>query len=223
MRWVLFDMNGTLLDPAGIGAPLGLSGEESLGLLDETILLSMAETLSNGDRPFPELLESCLRRRAELSGAGEDAVAEAMTLATRMPAYPGAAEAIERLRDAGLHVGVLTNTPTQRAEAALSAVGLREALELVVGSDETGAFKPHPQVYERGVARTGSAPSEVCMVATHGWDLLGAHRAGMRTAWVSRKERARYPSNPEPDAEGDGLPAVADALVEWKQASEQPV
>lgn len=213
MRWVLFDMNGTLLDPGGIGAPLRLSPDESVGLLDETILLSMAETLSGGERPFPELLESVLRRRAGLAGAPDDAVAEAMSLAARMPAYPEAAAAIARLAEAGLHVGVLTNTPGPRAEAALTEAGLRDGLELVVGSDETGAFKPHPQVYARGVERTGAPAAEVCMVATHGWDLLGAHRAGMRTAWVRAKEVSRYPTNPAPDAEGDGLLATAEAIA----------
>jgi 2-haloacid dehalogenase len=213
VRWVLFDMNGTLLDPAGIGEPLGLPGELSVALLDETILLAMAETLSGGDRAFPELLGGTLRRRAELGGSGEEAVAEAMERAAAMPPYPDAAAAIERLRDAGLHVGVLTNTPTPNAEAALRAAGLRDALELVVGSDETGAFKPHPRVYARGVERTGAAAREVCMTATHGWDLLGAHRAGMRTAWVRRKEIARYPTNPSPDFEGDGLLEVAEAVA----------
>jgi 2-haloacid dehalogenase len=213
VRWALFDMNGTLLDPAGIGEPMGLSAEESLGLLDQTILHSMAETLSGGERPFGELLESTLTRRAELAGAGDGAVAAAMERAARMPAYPDAGAAIDRLASAGLHVGVLTNTPTPRAEAALEAAGLRDALELVVGSDETGAFKPHPQVYARGVERTGASAGEVCMIATHGWDLLGAHRAGMRTAWVRRKELVRYPANPPPDAEGDGLLETAEEIA----------
>ena len=212
MRWVLFDMNGTLLDPGGIGEPLGLSPAESLQLLDETILLSMAETLSGGQRPFPELLESCLRRRAELSGAGADAVQDALRLAAGMPAYPDAALAIARLAGAGLSVGVLTNTPTPNAESALARAGLRDTLELVVGSDETGVFKPHPQVYARGVERTGAPAGEVCMVASHGWDLLGARRAGMATAWVARKELAPYPTNPAPDAQGEGLLEVAEAI-----------
>src|SRR5919197_4120736 len=35
LTWVLFDLNGTLLDPSGIGEPVGLSPEESIGALDE--------------------------------------------------------------------------------------------------------------------------------------------------------------------------------------------
>jgi 2-haloacid dehalogenase len=130
-----------------------------------------------------------------------------------MPAYPDALEALERIAAAGLHVGVLTNTSTANAERALSGAGLREALELVVGSDETGAFKPHPRVYATGVERTGEPAGEVCMVATHGWDLLGAHRAGMRTAWVRRKELVRYPTHPTPDFDGERLADIADAIA----------
>jgi 2-haloacid dehalogenase len=211
VRWVLFDMNATLLDPGGVGEPLGLSAEGSMQVLDETIMHSMAETLSGGRRPFPQLLEASLRRRAELAEAAPGAVEEAMQRAARMPAYPDAVAAVQW--DSGLHVGVLTNTPTANANAALTAAGLRDALELVVGSDETGAFKPHPQVYARGVKRTGARPDEVCMVASHGWDLLGANRAGMRTGWVRRNERVRYGTDPAPDVEGEGLLEVAAALT----------
>jgi 2-haloacid dehalogenase len=136
-----------------------------------------------------------------------------MERARAMPPYPDALEAVERLAAAGLHVGVLTNTPTENAEAALKGAGLRDALELVVGSDQTGAFKPHPRVYAGGVERTGEPAGEVCMVATHGWDLLGAHRAGMRTAWVRHKERVRYPTHPAADFEGDSLAEVAGAIA----------
>ena len=213
MRWVLFDMNGTLLDPGGVGEPLGLSAEASMRLLDETIMHSMAETLSGGRRPFPQLLEASLRRRAELVDAAPGAVEEAIERAARMPAYPDAAPAVRLLADNGPKVGVLTNTPTPNARTALTAAGLRDAFELVVGSDETGAFKPHPQVYARGVKRTGAQPDEVCMVASHGWDLLGAHRAGMRTGWVRRNERVRFATDPAPDVEGEGLLEVAAALT----------
>jgi 2-haloacid dehalogenase len=213
VRWALFDLNGTVLDPAGIGDPLGLSPEQSLLALDETILLAMAETLSGGDRAFGELLESVLRRRAELAGSDASALEEALGRATRMPPYPDAGAAIGRLRDGGLRVGVLTNTPTPNAEAALEAAGLREALELVIGSDETGAFKPHPQVYRRGVERVGAPAGQVWMVASHGWDLLGASRVGLRTAWVRRKERVAYSTNPRPDATGTGLLELAAAMT----------
>jgi 2-haloacid dehalogenase len=210
MACALFDLNGTLLDPAGIGEPAGLDADASLGALDEAILHSMAETLSGGYRPFTDFLRSALARKAEVGGrpAGVD---EAMERAAAMPPYPDAAEALDRLRTAGLRVGVLTNSATQAAEAALHAAGL--ALDLVVGSDQAGAYKPDPRVYRRGLERAGTEAGETWMVAAHGWDLLGAARVGMRTAWVGHKEGAVPAVVPAPHVSGASLAETAERLV----------
>lgn len=166
MRWALFDLNGTLLDPGGVGAPLRLSSDDSVAALDEAILAAMVDTLSGAYRPLPELLRPAFLRRAQSAGdpAGID---QAMERAQRMPPYPGAGQAIERLRDAGLDVGVLTNSATDAADQALAAAGLRQLMSLVVGSDQVEVYKPHPEIYRRGIAATGARAEEVCMVAAH--------------------------------------------------------
>ena len=45
----------------------------------------------------------------------------------------------------------------------------------------------------RGSRPTGADPAGVVMVAAHWWDVLGASRAGLRTAWVARKEKVLMP------------------------------
>jgi hypothetical protein len=59
------------------------------------------------------------------------------------------------LLGAAVHVGVLTNSTVQGADAAPAAAGLGERFELVIGSDEVQKFKPHPRVYEHGGAAKG--------------------------------------------------------------------
>ncbi len=212
VRWVLFDLNGTLLDPAGVGAPLGLSADESVAALDEAILASMADTLSGEYRPLSELLRSALLRRAQLAGdpAG---IEDAMERAKQMPPYPGAGHAIERLRSEGLEVGVLTNSATEAADQALEAAGLRRPMSVVVGSDQVGLYKPHADVYRRGIDATGAQAEEICMGAAHWWDLLGAARVGMRTAWVGHKERVLTAAAGEPDVRGTTLEETAAAIA----------
>ena len=141
MRWALFDLNGTLLDPGGVGAPVGLSVDDSVAALDEAVLAAMVDTLSGVYRPLPELLRSGLVRRAQLEGhpAG---IEEAMERAKRMPPYPGAGQAIERLRGAGLEVGVLTNSATESADQALESAGLRQLMADVVGTTTSGCTSP---------------------------------------------------------------------------------
>jgi 2-haloacid dehalogenase len=212
LRWVLCDLNGTLLDPSGIGGPLGLSVEESVAAFDDAILASMADTLSGAYRPLPELLRSALLTRAQLTGDAAG-IEEAIQRARSMPAYPGAGEAVVGLREAGLEVGVLTNSATGAAERALEAAGLRQQMSIVVGSDQVEVFKPHPALYERGIAATGVEAAEVCMVAAHWWDVLGAARAGMRTAWIAHKEGNLTEAAGNPDVIaatlGEGAKAIA--------------
>jgi 2-haloacid dehalogenase len=74
VRWVLFDLNGTLLDPSGIADPLG-GGERTRRLVAEAfrdaLLLTMADTPSGGAyRPLPDYLRAELERA--LRAAGRD-------------------------------------------------------------------------------------------------------------------------------------------------------
>lgn len=213
IRWVLFDLNGTLLDPSGVGAPLGLSPDHSLAALDDAILASMAETLSGSYRPLPELLRAALAGRAGLIGSGSGRrLDEAVERARAMPAFPDCAPAFDELARDGIEIGVLTNSPRAGAERALAAAGLSERTTLVAGSDEVEVFKPHPNVYRLGIERTGVAAGEICMIAAHWWDLMGASRAGMRTAYVCRYGRRPLPIGPAPDVVADTLTEVAERM-----------
>jgi 2-haloacid dehalogenase len=209
VAWAFFDLNGTLLDPSGIGEPLGLGPEQSAAALDDAVTASMAETLSGGYRPMPELIGAALRRRAEVAGRPLERLEEALERAAHMPPYPEAGEALSALRTRGVRPGVLTNSPAAGARKALEAAGLE--VDLAVGSDEVEAFKPDPRLYRRGLEAAGARPSEACLVAAHWWDLLGAARAGLRTAWVARKERALFATF-DPDVSGRDLRAAVEGL-----------
>jgi 2-haloacid dehalogenase len=132
-----------------------------------------------------------------------------MERAAAMEPFPEAPAALSLLAGAGLHVGVLTNSTAAAADRALTAAGLRERLEVVIGSDEVSTFKPDPRVYQHAVERVDAEPAEIVLVAAHGWDVMGAKRAGMRGAWVARGERWLVPVVPEPDVRAEDLEAAA--------------
>lgn len=174
-----------------------------------------ADTLAGRYRPFADYLAAAVRRRLALAGHASDAaVDDAVTAAGCLPAYPEAGRALAALADAGLRVATITNSPTVTAERALTASGLRQRFDHVIGSDTCQAYKPSRIVYDNGLRRIGGAPAEVCMVAAHGWDLLGAHQAGMRTAWISRGERIRLDTVPQPDVIGNNLFDTVTAIID---------
>ena len=213
-RHILFDLNGTLLDPAAMAGPLGGS-EADVELVHRAlggcVSAAMAETLSGGaaEFDFSDLLAASIGRelardgRAGLSGAVVEAAA-------RMQPFPEAAEAIGVLREAGYGVGVLTNSSAETARELLADSGLE--LDPILGTDTLGAFKPHPSVYAYGCEQLGLPPAQVTMVASHWWDLIGARRAGLRIGWVSRSERFWLEAEPGPGAQGADLLELAHAL-----------
>jgi 2-haloacid dehalogenase len=217
--WVLFDLNGTLLDPGVMAEPFGAPPQLGDEALDDAVWQAMAGTLVGVYRPLPAYLRAALERRVELDALDGAAIDEALERAMTMPPFPEAAAALDALLGAGLRVGVLTNSAAAAAEQSLAAAGLDDRIELVAGSDAVEAFKPDPRVYARGVERTGAAPDEVVLCAAHWWDVLGASRAGLRTAWVGRRERALLASVPEPDYRGVDLLQAAASIVAGAQVS----
>ena len=215
--WVLFDLNGTLLDPSGIAEPLGDSDEDRRLVEEafrEALLLTMAATLSSAPyRPLPEYLRAALERRLRTAGCDMTPLDRAMERAQAMDPFPDAESALTKLRSAGLKLGVLTNSTSEAAEAALASADLRDQFEVVLGTDAVQVFKPHPRVYEHAVGQLPAEPREVALVAAHAWDVMGAISAGLRGAWVARGEGWLVPVVPRPDVEGKDLHDVAAQLA----------
>lgn len=212
-EWVLFDLNGTLLDPAAIAEPLGAAPAVGAEILDQAVAQAAAGTMAGLYRPLPECMRAALTRRARLGEFSGAAVQQALERARALPAFPEAAPALDVLAQAGLRVGVLTNSATEAAEGALAAAGLRDRLELVAGSDEVEAYKPDPRAYANGVARADAAREAIVLVAAHWWDVMGASAFGLRTGWVGHRERLLLDSVPEPHFSGEGLLAVARSIA----------
>jgi 2-haloacid dehalogenase len=219
LAWVLFDLNGTLLDPRSIADPLG-GGEEDrqlvAGAFTDALLVTMADALSGGPcRTLADYFGAMLERALRGAGFGTDTLEKALERADAMAPFPDARAALCDLADAGLHIGVLTNSTSSAADKALSAAGLRDLVEVVIGTEATGAVKPQPAVYEHAATTLGVAPAEVCLIAAHDWDVMGAMRAGMRGGWIARAERWLEPIDPDPDLQGEGLSAIVGGLMSY--------
>jgi 2-haloacid dehalogenase len=207
MATIAFDLNGTLMDPSALAEPLGGDTALVLRALAGAVDHGMALTLAGGYRPFAELIEAGLRRELEVAGEDPGRASAAVELLPSMRPFPEAAEALDVLAEAGHTLMVLTNSTGQAAETVLRNAGLRERFAAVRATDEVAAFKPDPRVYGL-VPREG----EAWLVAAHWWDVLGAGRAGLRTAWVARKERVLMPGV-EVDVRGADLLEAARAIV----------
>jgi 2-haloacid dehalogenase len=214
MGCVLFDVNGTLLDPRALTASWeGAPADLGLSVLDTTVLQSMVDTMTGGFRPFTEYIHAALAHHAQLVGLGDDAVQRGMQAAAALPPYPDAADALTQLVDAGHTPVALTNSAVDAARSALGAAGLLDRFDAVLGADAVGAYKPDRRVYDHAVDVLGLAAGDAWFVAGHWWEVAGAKRAGLRTVWIARDERALLATAPRPDLRAADVAGAAEAIV----------
>jgi putative hydrolase of the HAD superfamily len=115
---------------------------------------------------------------------------------------------LERLRAAGLRLGVVSNSDG-RVEAALTAAGLRDCFEVVIDSALFGSEKPDPAIFRAALEALGVAPNEALYVGDlYEVDVLGARAAGIE-AILLLPETTAAPSDVRRVA---SLAALADQL-----------
>jgi len=216
LRWVLFDLNGTLVDTAVMAQPLGDSAaDEDLvaAAVDDAVQLAMVATLTGREAAFADLVRAGLRRRLRLARREQGLADDAVGLMGSMPAFLDAPAALEQLRGVGLRLGVLTQSSGEAADGVLRFAGLRDRIETIISAPESGAFKPDPRPYAMALERIGARGDEVALVAAHWWDVAGAAAAGLRTGWVARRDLVLPDGVPEPDVGGSDLMEVAERLA----------
>lgn len=211
---VVFDALGTLFQLRPLAERLEELGapESALDAWFERLLHSAAAVTMTGDFvPFAELARTALATAAARFGVELDPD-DVLPLLERLPPYPDARPAVERLQEAGVAWAVLTNGGPGQTRALLEAAGLAERVWHVVSVDEVRAYKPHPAPYRRVLERLELPPERVTLVAAHGWDVLGARAVGMDAVWVDRVEHCWPFTSEDPPRAPDLERAVELAL-----------
>ena len=81
--------------------------------------------------------------------------------------------------------------------------------------------KPAPEAYHSVAAALASMPGDICLVASHVWDTIGAGAAGWQAGLILREGNAPLDVGPQPDYIGKDLDAIADQLIERYPAERQ--
>ena len=210
---VAFDVNETLLDLAPVRAALVEAGQsESLlpTVFARTLLTGFAAATVGSWCRFRDAFDAALAQVSDLDAAQRETVLEGFgDLAPHADVEP----ALRRLVEAGFRVVTLSHGSPCVAEAGLERGGIAALVERSLSSEEIRAWKPSREAYLWAAGSCGVAPDRLALVASHGWDVLGAQRAGLTGAWFPRSERT-YPAVYEaPHVSAPDLAGVVDALV----------
>jgi 2-haloacid dehalogenase len=216
---IVFDVNETLLDLETIRPTFDrLFGDPAAMRLWFAGLITYSEalTLAGAYVPFTDIGASVLRMLAATRGitiADEDAVELTERFAS-MPPYAEVPGALRRLREHGFRLFTLTDNTLQISGRQLERGGIIDEFERRFSVDETvHRHKPAPEAYHSVAETLGLDPGDICLIACHTWDTLGAVAAGWQAALVLRPGNAPLDVGPQPTYVGTDLSAVADQLI----------
>ena len=181
MRTVIFDLDGTLADTSGdlIAAAnhcfVAMGSDTRLDPVTDagTALRGGKAMLTLGlERAGQYSAETVERWYPELLSAYGDAI----DVHTVM--YPGAMDAVEKLKSSDIRVGICTNKPEGLAQTLLTRLGVRDAFGSLVGADTLPTRKPHAAPYIAAVERAGGRVGQSCLIGDTKTDRDTAHAVG---------------------------------------------
>jgi 2-haloacid dehalogenase len=216
---IVFDVNETLLDLDTLHPTLDRIFGDPAALrlwFANLITYSEALTLAGVYVPFTDIGAAVLRMLAATRGI-TISEADAVELTDRfamMPPHPEVPAALRRLRDCGFRLFTLTDNTLAISGRQLEHAGVIDVFERRFSVDETvRRHKPAPEAYHSVASALEADPGDICLIACHVWDTIGAQSAGWQAGLILRKGNAPLDVGPQPDYIGNDLSEVTNQLI----------
>ncbi len=180
IRYLLFDLDGTLIDTTDLILNCYRTSVSKLvenPPTDEEILEGFGRPLKDQLwRLYPDLRD----RIDEMFLLWRQAQEE---LHDRLiKPFPGTLETLTELRRRGYPVGVVTSKERPTALRGIRVNGLTHLIDPLVCVDDTTNHKPHPEPILRGMELMGATPEETIYVGDSLYDMKAGRAAGARVA-----------------------------------------
>ncbi len=217
---IAFDVYGTLVDPLEMGEKLRpVVGDVAEPLAKLWREKQLEYTFRRGLMRRYENFDVCTRQAldhaasilsVELSGDERGRMIEEYG---SLSPFADVAPGLKELRDAGHTLVAFSNGVEATVRMLLQRASVLPLLDGVVSVDDLSSFKPDPEVYSYLCRRLEASPSEIRLVSSNPFDVIGAKSAGLKTVWVKRGPNIPFdPWGIEPDLIVSDLQDLASKL-----------
>jgi 2-haloacid dehalogenase len=186
------------------------------------ILYSAALTVAGQYVPFTDIGAAVMKMLADTRGIKiKDADKKELTEKfSTMPPHPEVPAALRKLRGVGFRLFALTDNLLEVQTRQLEHGGILDLFERRFSADGVKRHKPAPDAYAYVEKELQVQPSQLCLIACHTWDTLGAVAAGWEAALIRRPGNDVLGVGPQPQIVGDDLDDVADQLIARHKAKQ---
>ena len=133
--------------------------------------------------------------------------------------YPGVRECLDRLREEGVQMAVLTNKPVRFSSDILRGLGVFDHFLRVYGGNSFEQKKPHPMGVEKLLEESGVPRERTLMVGDSGVDIRTARNAGIRACGVTYGFQPETFAEEAPDFLVDTAAELAELVIASRSAA----
>jgi 2-haloacid dehalogenase len=218
VKSVFFDLNETLTNTKLLGLNFKkYFNDETVSkywfakLLHTSVIMGSMETYKNFGILGEHVLDSvALEYNVELS---DDAKMEILSSFKALPPHDDVKKAMKILRDNSIKVIVVSNSSLEMIGQQLKNAGIIELVDKYYSVDIVSRYKPFKEIYTYVADHEAIKTEEAFMIACHDWDLFGAKKAGLKTAYIKRKNTLYNPFYEQPDIQSDSLIEIANSII----------
>jgi 2-haloacid dehalogenase len=216
--FIVFDVNETLLDLRTMELIFERIFRDKGAMrlwFANLVMYSVVLTMVDSYVPFTDIGAAVLKMMADTQGIkiNEADKTELTDKFSTMPPYPDVRAALSKLRSAGFRLFTFTNNIIEVQARQMNHGGIADLFERFFSVDSIKANKPAPQAYAYIERELSVKPSQLCLIACHTWDTLGAVAAGWEAALVKREGNDVLAVGPQPQIVGKDMNDVADQLI----------
>ncbi|PSL50438.1 2-haloacid dehalogenase [Salsuginibacillus halophilus] len=191
IKCFMFDVYGTLFNVRSIDEQINHFAPghgEAVGALwrkkqvEHAFLRQLTETY----KPFSEITEEALYYAAAAyeQTLTETEAASCLEAYKKLAVYPEVPPVLDRLKD--FQLAVVSNGSRDMLEPLVQHSTVAPYVNHIISADDIQVYKPNEKPYIYALETLNVKPSEALFVSGNSWDILGAHTAGLKTAWVNR-------------------------------------
>lgn len=165
----------------------------------------------------PQLNDACLKWALDKNNVklSEAAQKEICSQYHKLRAYPEVVNALKGMKELGLTLRIVANPTKKMIEDHSRFAGTLPYIDEIISSgEEVRAFKPSPKVFQLGIARAKCKKEEILWVTGHFWEIVGARRQGLATAWVNRAQMPKLEIGVDSTYTVPHMQALTDLLKE---------
>jgi 2-haloacid dehalogenase len=217
LKAIALDAYGTLFDVFSVGARAeelfpGKGAQLAVIWRDKQIEYTRLRTMCDRYVDFWQVTGdaldyACAALGLELLSGARDRL---MGQYAELSAFPENAAQLQRLKDAGISLSILSNGTPWMLDQAIKASGLNGYFDHVLSVDAVKRFKTAPQAYQMGPDTFDCDAKDILFVSSNCWDICGATWFGYRTIWLNRYGLPLERLGVKPNRIGASLQDVAD-------------